>query len=224
MRDIVGIEKNGYIYKGELYAYTDYLNLNEKLGGYREVVIMGEVLWVKVYNFEENEITIESFIEDLIIKDFLTGEDLLFNYEFIKSESKIYIYSIKKGIAVEKITVGAKSLDVVPVQFKIKEIINNNLKGYRNFLVIAKIRSIYYLINVENGLIINGLVNGNIDIIFKELPKYITNNKEIIVDRLIDMKENNEVKELKNIQYLKIGETINEKLFKKQKFYTKKIC
>lgn len=223
MKNIVGVEKGRYIYRGEVYEDTGHINLNRKLGSYREVIIMGEALWVKVYSFSENETSIEKFVEDIITKEFLAGEDLLFHYEFIKLENKVYIYSIKKGVAVEKITIGAKNLDIVPVQFKIKELINNKLKKYRNFIAITKIRGIYYLINVEGGLIINGLVNENIDVIFNELPKYININKEIIVDREINIKENNKDEYLKNIQYLKIGEIVDEKLFKKQKFYTKKI-
>lgn len=224
MKSIVGVEKSGYIYKGEVYEHKDNMKLNAKLGGDREVVILGEVLLIKIYNFKESETLIEKFIEENITKDFLSGEDLLFHYEYVKSKNKIYVYSIKKGVEVEKITVGAKKLEIVPVQFKIKELVNNKLKKCRSFISIAKIRGVYYLINVEDGYIINGLVNENIDNIFIEIPKYVNVNKEIVIDITITIEENNEVEELKNIQYLKIGEIINEKLLKKQKFYTKKIC
>lgn len=224
MKNIVGVEKQGYIYKEDLYEYTDHMKLNEKLGGDREVVIMGEPLLVKVYNFEESKVSLEKFVEDIIIKDFSVGDDLLFHYDFIKGINKIYVYSIKKGIAVEKIAYGAKSLSVVPIQFKIKDFINNKLKSYRNFISITKIRGMYYLINVEDGFIINGFVNEEIDNIFKEFPKHIKINKEVIFDRSINVNEKNKIEDLKGIQYLKIGETINEKLFEKQKFYTKKLC
>lgn len=224
MKNIVGVEKRGYIYKGELYEYTEYIKLNKKLGAYREVIIMEEALWVKVYDFSESENLIEKFIEDIVTKEFLTGEDLLFHYDFIKSINKIYVYSIKKGVAVEKVTLGAKNLDIAPVQFKIKNHINSKFRRLRSFIAIAKIRERFYIINVEDGFIINSIVDENIDIIFSELQKYLKINKGIIVDTAISISEENEVKELKNIQYLKIGEIINEKLFKKQKFYTKKIC
>ena len=224
MKNIVGVEKQGYIYKGALYDYIDHMKLNEKLGGNREAVIMEEPLLVKVYNFEESKVSLEKFVEDIIIKDFSVGDDLLFHYDFIKGINKIYVYSIKKGIAVEKIAYGANILSVVPIQFKIKDFINNKLKRYRNFISITKIRGIYYLINVEDGFIINGFVNKDIDNVFKELEKYIEINKEVIFDISININEKNRIGDLKEIQYLKIGETINEKLFKKQKFYTKKLC
>ena len=223
MGNIVGVEKHGYTYRGEFYEYRDYRNLNEKLGSNREIVILGEPLLVKVYNFEENKNSLEKFIEEIIIKDFSVGDDLLFHYDFMKGINKVYVYSIKKGIAVEKIIDGAKSISVIPIQFKIKELINNKLKRYRNFISISKIRDIYYLINVEDGVIINGLVDENIDNAFKELSKYIKINKEVIFDRSINIDMKNEIEDIKEIQYLKIGETINEKLFKKQKFYTKKL-
>lgn len=224
IKTIVGVEKFGYIYKGNQYKYNDYMQLNEKLGVDREIVIMGEPLLVKVYNFEKSKSPLDNFVEDIIVKDFSIGEDLLFHYEFIKQLNKIYVYSIKKGVAVEKITVGCKSLNVVPIQFKIKEFINKKFKRYRTFIAIAKIRNIYYLVNVEDGFIINGLVHEDKDIIFNELHKYFKIDKEVILDRSISVDDENKVKELRVIQYLKIGEAINEKIFEKQKFYTKKLC
>lgn len=224
MKNIIGVEKNGYVHKGELYGYTEYMKLNEKLGANREVIIMAEPLLVKVYDFENIKNSLEKFVEDVIIKDFSVGDDLLFHYEYIKRINKLYIYSIKKGDVVEKVTCGTKNISVVPIQFKIKEFINNKLKRCRNFISIIKLRDMYYLINVENGFIINGLVNEEIDNIFYELPKYIKINKEIIFDISIDLNDKKGIEELKEIHYLKIGEGINEQLFKKQKFYTKKLC
>lgn len=223
MGNIVGVEKQGYIYKGEFYEYRDYMNINKKLGRDREIVILGESLLVKVYNFQENKNSLEKFIEEIIIKDFSVGDDLLFHYDFMKGINKVYVYSIKRGIAVEKIIDGGKSISVIPIQFKIKELINNKLKRYRNFIAISKIRDIYYLINVEDGFIINGLVDENIDNVLKELSKYMKINKEVIFDKSININIKKEIEDIKEIQYLKIGETINEKLFKKQKFYTKKL-
>lgn len=224
MGNIIGVDRNGYIYKGEFYGYTEYRELVEKLSGNREIVILGESLLVKVYNFEESKNSLEKFVDDIIIKDFSVGNDLLFHYDFMKGINKVYVYSIKKGIAVEKIIEGAKIISVVPVQFKIKELINNKLKRYRNFISISKIRDIYYLINVEDSFIINGVASEDIDNIFREISKYEKVNKEFIFDRSIDVNIENEIKDIKEIQYLKIGESIDENLFKKQKFYTKKLC
>lgn len=224
MENIIGVDRNGYIYKGEFYGYTEYRELAEKLSGNREIVILGESLLVKVYDFEESKNSLEKFVDDIIIKDFSVGNDLLFHYDFMKGINKVYVYSIKKGIAVEKIIEGAKIISVVPVQFKIKELINNKLKRYRNFISISKIRDIYYLINVEDSFIINGVASEDIDNIFREISKYEKVNKEFIFDRSIDVNIKKEIKDIKEIQYLKIGESINENLFKKQKFYTKKLC
>ena len=224
MGNIIGVDRNGYIYKGEFYGYTEYRELVEKLSGNREIVILGESLLVKVYNFEESKNSLEKFVDDIIIKDFSVGNDLLFHYDFMKGINKVYVYSIKKGIAVEKIIEGSKIISVVPVQFKIKELINNKLKRYRNFISISKIRDIYYLINVEDSFIINGVASEDIDNIFREISKYEKVNKEFIFDRSIDVNIENEIKDIKEIQYLKIGESIDENLFKKQKFYTKKLC
>lgn len=224
MKSIVGIEKSEYIYNNDLYEYKDHMKVREKLGMDREIIIMGEPLFVKIYNYEYSKGTVENFVEDIIVKDFLNGDDLLFHYDFIKIKNTIYVYSIKKGLIVENIGIGAKSLSVVPIQFKIIDLINKKLKKYRNFISIAKIRDMYYLTNVEDGSIINGLVSEKLDILLIEIGKYIKINKEIIFDTCIKVNDKNISGELKEIHYLKIGEVINEKLFKKQKFYTKKIC
>lgn len=224
MRKVVGLEKAGYIHKGDLYGHTEHIKLNEKLGLEIEVIIMGEPLLIKVYDFENNKISLEKFVEDIIEKDFSFGNDLLFHYEFIKSINKVYIYSIKKGVEVEKVICGAKSVLVAPIQFKIKEFINSKLKKCKNFISITKLRNIYYLINVENNFIINETVNEDIDNILKEIFKHTKFNKEIIFDTSINLSDKEGIEELKDIQYLKIGERLNEQLFKKQKFYTKKLC
>lgn len=226
MTNIVAVESDGYTYKGNFYENSQYVNLNKKLGKDREIIIFDESILVKIYNLGENKDSLEKFVEDNIVKDFLIGDDLLFHYDFMKSIDKVYVYSIKKGIAVERVIEGSSSISVVPIQFKIKDFINNKFKRCRNFISITKIRDMYYLINVEDGFIVNGLVNESLDIIFKELSKYMKNNKEIIFDNSINVSDNitSEMKTIKEIQYLKIGEAINEKLFKKQKFYTKKLC
>ncbi|MGL5085216.1 MAG: hypothetical protein ACRC68_05790, partial [Clostridium sp.] len=76
---------------------------------------MGESLLIKEYSVKENRDSLERYIEDAITKDFSLGNDLLFHYEFIRGNSKVYIYSIKKGVAVERVVIGARSISVTPI-------------------------------------------------------------------------------------------------------------
>ncbi|MGL5352240.1 MAG: hypothetical protein ACRDA5_02825 [Clostridium sp.] len=223
MKNIIGIEKMGYVFKGESYRNLDCIKFIDKLSADREIIIMGEPLLVKEYNVKENKESLERYIEDAITKDFSLGDDLLFHYEFLKVNNKVYIYSIKKGIAVEKVVIGARSISVTPIQFKVKEYISKKMRSCRNYIAIAKIRDLYYLINVEQGIIINGFVNEEFENIIKELQKYEYCSKEVIIDSNITMVGKSIIQSINEIMYLKIGEVINGKLFEKQKFYTKKL-
>lgn len=224
MGKIVSVEKNGYIHEGFHYDYKECGKLIKKLGTNREIVILEESLLVKVYDFEISKNSIEKFVDNIITKDFTTNQDLLFHYDFIKAVNKVYVYSIKKGLVVEKIINGAKNISILPIQFKIKKIINIKLKKYKNFISITKIKDSYYLINVEENFIINGVVNENIDKVLKEFFKYNKVDKAIIFDKSIELDLEDKLQDIKEIKYLKIGELINEKVFKKQKFYTKRLC
>lgn len=223
IKNIIGIEKSGYVFRGEQYKSLEFTKFIDKLHNDREIIIMGEPLLVKDYSITEGKDSLEKYIENSIVKDFSLSDDLLFHYEFMKAKNKIYIYSIKKGISVEKVVEGARNIIVTPIQFKVKEYISKKIKKCKDYIVIANIRELYYLVNVEQGIIINGFVNGDFENVIKELQKYEYTGKEVIIDSNINMIGKDIIKSINEIMYLKIGENINGKLFGKQKFYSKKI-
>lgn len=223
MKNIIGVEKMGYVYNGESYKNLECIKFIDKLNRDREIIIMGESLLVKEYNVIEIKDSLDKYIEDAIIKDFSLGDDLLFHYEFIKVSSKVYVYSIKKGIAVERVAVGARNISVTPIQFKIKDYIYKKMRSCRNYIAVAKIRDLYYLVSVDQGIIINGFAYDDFENVISELDKYEYSSKDIIIDTDISMIGKSVIKSINEIMYLKIGEVINGKLFKKQKFYAKKI-
>ncbi|MBX7385213.1 hypothetical protein K4H63_00270 [Clostridium chauvoei] len=143
---------------------------------------------------------------------------MLFHYEYFKKNNLVYIYSIKRGLTVEKLSKDAKKLKVIPIQFLIKDLINRKFKKYKDIISITKFRDIYYLTSIKNKMIVDcDILDINKDI-NDILVSYGSNNLIVLDD---DIKEKIDTSKFKLINFLKIGEIIDERIYKKQRLYTK---
>jgi hypothetical protein len=218
-KSIILINKNSYIYNGEEYDFDKFDEINNSLKSNIKIVILEEELYVKQFNVNMKRRKIYEFIDYKINNDFPQNGDIL--YDFEKNNNTIAIYSIKGAKRIEKIAKNAKKLEVKPIQFIIKDTMGKILRNNPlTCKVLIKYNEYYYYTSFKEGLYDYGFATENKDIVLNTLLK-TQNFGEIYVDddtaNLISL--NNKFKIIK----ITIGELINERIYKKQKFYTRKV-
>ena len=118
------------------------------------------------------------------------------------------------GSRVKKLSRYVNDIRVNPVQFYIKNIVENKIKKLLNYIIIFNLRDKVYSIYIKEGFIIKSFI--------KDKDKFILDNELSNLDKdvavVIGEEEKNmisqEVKSKLNIITFEIGEIINEKLFK----------
>lgn len=222
-RAIVLINKNHFIYNDEKYDFdrVDTIKHFNKIN--LKIIILAENLYIKQFEKNIKRRNINDFIYYKIKNDFPQTGDLLYDYEVTKN--CIAIYSIKGGIRLQKIIERASSLDVKPIQFIIKEIMLKHIKK-NDFKanVLTKFDKCYYFISFNEGLFNLGLVDENEESILRVIHEN-NNGEDIYMDDYIadNLSEDFIYKEKIKIIKLNIGELVNEKIYKKQKFHSRKI-
>lgn len=207
MKDIVVVFKDKYIYKGK--EYFCYSELKKKLRKFskREIFIMDEDIFIKIYSC--NEKNIEGFIEEKIQKDFIDNKELLYHYKEDKKNNKVYLYALRGGKIENVINSKVK---ITPIIFLIKDIIIKNSKC-NSFIGIVNINEKFYIIFVEEKNLIKYEVTNDI----KKIEGILENN----TDKRIFIDINNQNFEIEPSENkINILERINEKIYKKQKLFT----
>lgn len=218
-KDIVIIKKNFFIYNGEEYDFDRADEINDLLKSNLKIIILEEELYAKQFTSNIKRNQIYQFVEYKINNDFLQNGDIL--YDFEKINNVIAIYYIKGAKRIEKLSEKANNIEVKPIQFIAKDVMGKVLKN-KNFTcrILLEFQEFYYYMLFKNGLFYNGFVNEDKDLV---VNKIIENNYlgEIYVDYDIegDLFSLDEFKIIK----INLGELINEKIYEKQKFYSRKI-
>lgn len=217
-KSIVIIKKNSFIYNGEEYDFNMITNMNYLLKANIKIIILEEDLYVKQFTNEMKRNKIYEFIEYKINNDFPQNGDILYNFE--KNNKIIAIYYIKGAKRIEKISDIAKNIEVKPIQFIVKDVMRKILKNkIFTCKVLMKFNEYYYYISFKDGLFYYGLVEKDKKIV---LDKIIQNDNfgELYFDNTIgDLSITNKFKIIK----MNIGELINEKIYEKQRFHSRKI-
>lgn len=183
-----------------------------------KIVILEEELCLKKFDNNAKKFQQEKFVDSLIEKEFPQNGDILYDYE--KKNNVIVIYYIRGAKRIERLAEGAKKIEVKPIQLIIKEAMRKELKANNNSgRVLIKINEYYYYISFEAGIFDHCKVKENKASIINEIYDDI-NGKEIFVDKsAIDVLLAND--NLKIIE-IDIGSLINETIYEKQKFYSRK--
>jgi len=218
-KDIVIIKKNFFIYNGEEYDFDRVTEINNLLKSNLKIIILEEELYAKQFTSNIKRNQIYQFVDYKINNDFLQNGDIL--YDFEKINNVIAIYYIKGAKRIEKLSEKAKNIEVKPIQFIAKDVMRKVLNNENfNCRILLKFQEYYYYMSFKNGLFYNGFVNEDKDLV---VNKIIENNYlgEIYVDYDIeeDLFSLDEFKIIK----INLGELINEKIYEKQKFYSRKI-
>lgn len=223
MINVIGVEKNRYVYNGDMYEIKEDTELVNKIGRNIKIIILEEPLLIKTYKFEGENNILDEYVDEVISRDFSLDDDLLFHYEYSKTNKIVFVYSVKKLKIVELIIKRVRTLEIIPIQFFIKGEIYKRLRGCRNYVSLTKIKEMYYIINVVNGYILNTYVTKSKEEMNSYVNKHKTDLNDIILDYNLNKDEEIEDFKFKSIKYLKIGELVNERLFKKQRFYSRKL-
>lgn len=218
-KSIVFINKNFYIFNGERYDFDRFNEIRVLLKSNTKIIILEEELFVKQFKNNMKRHKLYEFVDYNIKNDFPQNGDML--YDFEKKKNDIAIYSIKGAIRVERLLKKVKNVEIKPIQFIIKEVMMKIIKkNVLDFKVLVRYEKYYYYLSVKDGLYYDGFISENKDEIINKLLKnnyfceiYTDNNTtEFFLDNY-----NFKVREVN------IGELINETIYEKQRFYSRKV-
>lgn len=217
-KSIVIIKKNTFIYNGEEYDFDSINDMSSMLKSNIKIIILEEDLYVKQFTSSLKGSKIHEFINFKVENNFLQNGDIL--YDFQKNKSVIAIYSMKGARRVEKLADIAKNIEVRPIQFIVKDIMNKILKdNLFSCKVLIKFDEYYYYISFKEGFFYYGFIEKNEEIVS---DKIISNNNfgDIYIDStIIDIRLTDKFTVIK----INMGELIDDKIYEKQRIYSRKI-
>lgn len=218
-KSVVLMKKNFFIYNGEEYEFNRISEIGNLLKANLKIIILEEELYAKQFTSNLKGNQIYKFVENKINNDFLQNGDIL--YDFQKSNNTIAIYYIKGAKRIEKLSETAKNIEVKPIQFIVREVLEKVLNNENfNCSVLLKFQEFYYYMIFRSGLFYSGFANEERELIFN---KILENNeiKEIYFD--FSIPENQFVSTKFKLIKINLGELINEKIYENQGFYSRKI-
>ena len=217
-KSIVILKKNLFIHNGEEYDFDKFNDMNIMLKSNIKIVLLEEELYVKQFEGEIKRNKIYEFIDYKINNDFPQNGDIL--YDFERNNKFIAIYYIKGAKRIEKISEIAKNIEVKPIQFIVKDVMMKILKtNIFNCKVIIKLNEYYYYISFKEGLFYYGLVEKDKEIVLDKINQNDDFGEIYVDNSLCELSLTNKFKIIK----MNIGELINEKIYEKQRFHSRKI-
>lgn len=200
----IEIYKDKLYFKNVEYDYNTFKSLLNSINKKIRIIISSEKIFIKKYNYPEEKIKIEKYIDNKISEDFSDKSNLLFHYEVEKNKRYVYLYSMRSD-RINNLFHGAKELIIEPIQFKVKNLVFKKLRKHKLILVYYKIKELNHLINIEDGFITDSLITES----FEEVNSYINERSDyvLVIDKnLKDIK-------IENINYyLDLGVDTYEKI------------
>ena len=154
-KEILEINKFGYVYKGQ----QNSLNLHNKLNA--KVFILDEEIYIKEY-LEINKKKISNIIDNDIKGEF-NEDDYLLDFKVDKKLNKTYIYAVKGGNKISQVLNNIRKLKVIPIQFQIINLIIK-MKKLNTFKAVIKVYENWYFVEVVNGYLINNKIYSNFNL------------------------------------------------------------
>ena len=220
-KSLIIIKKSSFLFNGKEYSLNDLDEINSLLKSNLKIILLEEELYSKHFYEKIKKTKLKGFVDIKINKEFPDSRDILYDYEQSKIYNTIAIYSSKGGRRIEKISKNAKSLEVKPMQYIIQECLEKSIKNkVLDSKIIVKFNDYYYYVSFKNGLFYQGFVEKEMKIIIDRIldsdyqgQMYVDDN----VDDEISLKENFQVIKIN------IGELLNDRVYEKQKLYSKAI-
>lgn len=217
-KSIVIMKKNLFIHNGEEYDFDKVNDMNNMLKSNIKIILLEEELYVKQFESEMTKNKIYEFIDYKINNEFPQNGDVL--YDFEKNNNLVSIYYIKGAKRIEKISERAKSIEVKPIQFIVKDIMMRILnKNNLSCKVLTKFMEYYYYISFKGGLFNYNFIEKDKEIVLDAIIKNDDFGEIYVDNSLKDLSLTNKFK----IININIGELLNEKIYEKQRFHSGKI-
>ena len=217
-KSIVIIKKNLFIYNDEEYDFDKVNEMSDLLKPNLKIIIFEEELYVKQFKSDIIKSKIYDFVDYKINNDFPQNGDIL--YDFEKNNNIITIYYIKGAKRIEKISEIAKNIEIKPIQFIVKDVMIKILKRNNfNCNVLIKLNEYYYYIIFKGGLYYYGFVEKDKEIALDKIGRSDDFGEIYVDNSLSDLSIANKFKTIK----MNIEELINEEIYEKQRFYSRKI-
>ena len=220
-KSIILIKRNSFVLNGEEYDFDRINEVKQMIKSNTKIIILEEELYVKQVANKIKKRKIYDFINFKIINDFPQNGDLLYDYKVSKNNNIISIYSIRGAKRIGKLVKNANDIEVKPIQFLIKDIIINISKNKNvTAKILTKYHEVYYYISFEKGLFSYGFIENNkSQVLDKILISSGLGDMYVDEDTIDIISSENKIKPLK----INLGELINEKIYEKQRFYSRRV-
>lgn len=193
----VFIENNKYLLKDKIFESFDIEHLQKQIKNNLKIIILGENLWIKKMECENKNY--EKFIEEEIKLLNDPNGDLLYHNQKDKKNKRVFIYSIKGKKLVEKIIINKKNIEIIPIQFLILNKLLKNNRGLSYLTVIVRVKMCYYIISVNNEIIINSYIVNSEELKDKSSEVLSKLNKENVI---IDSSVSEDIKLILNEEHI----------------------
>lgn len=168
-KSIVYVKKFSFIYENNEYTFDDVLN-KHMIFKYLKIVILEEILYIKNSSIKSKINDFEKYALHKIKDIFPENNEILYDYERSYNNDSIYIYSIKGREKIEFLCKDAISLQIIPVQFIIRDFINKKFCSRKeNYMAAVKLYGRYYFIECSNGVFIDNYITDN----FTNMNQYL---------------------------------------------------
>lgn len=220
-KSIIIVKKKSFIYNQEEYGFDQVDDIIHLLKSNIKIIIVEEDLYIKQFMNNMKKLNINKFVEYKINNDFPQNGDILYDYAVKKNSNIISIYYIRGAKRIEKLLDTANNIEIKPIQFIIKEVMRKFLRDNTfSCKVLFKFSEYYYYLSFKNGLFHYGFFEKDMDLVFDKITKNDNINEIYVGDNIVnDLCLKNKFKTLK----INIGELINEEVYEKQRFHSRKI-
>lgn len=207
MKSKILVEDNMFIVDGKSY---DEIKIRKILNKKAEFIILNENISIKV--FENIRFVSENSIEEFIDEEYKKQENILTHYEHDRRHGRLYVYSVGSAYKIDEVVNGLEEVQVIPIQFYIKENMKKRLFMKKNYNIIALIKNNIYKMRLKNNYLSSCEIIKESDL-SAEILDGIDSKEEIIMDTCLANYFDEKNIEKYNISFAKLGERISEKIF-----------
>ena len=209
MKDVIVSTKDDFIFKNKLYDEITIKNVAKKE---IDLFIFEENILIK--EFENIRKAKESIVGKIVKDEYGDENDILIHYEHDKKRKRLYLYSMGNGRKVKNLIIEAKVIEVKPIQFYIKSIVESKIKKIKDYIIIIELRELIYLIHVEKNFIVKSIIKNKVDFNLHNELSNIKKGSILIISKKDEDIIPEELRDRLHIISFEIGEIINEKVFK----------
>ena len=209
MRDVIVCTKDKFLFKDKSY---DEITIKKIIRKEVELFIIEENILVKT--FENVKKVSESVVSKIVKEEYGDKINILMHYEHDRKRKKLYLYSIGNESRVKFISKSLKELNVLPIQFYIKRIVEKKVRRVNEYIIVVEINRVVYCLDIHNNFIVKSRIESREGFIINYTFDDILEGKTMVINSSDKDLIPKEFQSKFNIIVLEIGEKINEKIFK----------